>query len=105
MEAERGARYPHRVYEGKRQWSKMDLGINLSKEGDTIETIHPEFRSSSRLQLEMYDFDDKCKNAVEAMKDKIVAFNANGSGWILTNVHDIFINIAGQKMLKTCFYD
>ena len=42
----------------------------------------------------MYDFDQNYGNAVNAIQDKLIAFNEKGSGWVLKNVHNISINIA-----------
>ena len=53
-----------------------------------METIHPGFKTSPRILLAMYDFDDN--NAVEAIQDKLIAFNEQGSGWVLNNVVNIF---------------
>ena len=42
----------------------------------------------------MYNFDQTYANAVDKIQDQLIAFNENGSGWVLKNVHNISINIA-----------
>ena len=43
----------------------------------------------------MYDFDDS--NAVQAIQDKLITFNEEGSGWVLNNVVNISTSIAGSE--------
>ena len=62
--------------------------------GDITEIIHPGLRTNPFLQLGMYDFDHKYGDAVNAIQDKLIAFNENGSGWVLNNVLNISIDIA-----------
>ena len=77
--------------------AKWTLGVlvemvRMDKEGAIMETIPPGFKTSPRIQLAMYDFDDNY--AVEAIKDRIIAFNEDGSGWVLNNVVNVPIDIA-----------
>ena len=68
--------------------------IKTNWEGAIIETIHHWFKTHAILQLAMYDFDHNYGNAVNKLQDKVIAFNENGSGWVLKNVLNISINIA-----------
>ena len=79
--------------------AKWNLGvlvemIKMDREGAITETIHPGFKTSAILQLAMYNFDHTYANAVDNLQDKLIAFNARGSGWVLKNVHNISIDIA-----------
>ena len=68
--------------------------VQMDREGAIIETIQPGFRTNPFLQHGMYDFDQRYENAVNIIQDKLIAFNQNGSGWVLKNVHNISIDIA-----------
>ena len=83
----------------KDRGAKWNLGvlvemIKTNREGAIIETIHHWFKTHAILQLAMYDFDHNYKNAVDTIQDKLIAFHAKGSGWVLKNVHNISISIA-----------
>ena len=83
----------------KDRGAKWNLGvlvemIKTNWEGAIIETIHHWFKTHAILQLAMYDFDHNYKNAVDTIQDKLIAFHAKGSGWVLKNVHNISISIA-----------
>ena len=83
----------------KDRGAKWSLGVLVEMvktnwEGAIIETIHPGFKTYPILQLAMYNFDQNYGNAVNAIQDKLIAFNEKGSGWVLKNVHNISINIA-----------
>ena len=69
--------------------------VKLDKEGEIMETIHPMFQSSPRIQIAMYGFHDNYDNAVEEIQDRITDYDENGSRWVLNNVVNISINIAG----------
>ena len=69
--------------------------VKLDKEGEIMETIHPMFQSSPRIQIAMYDFDDNYGYAVEEIQAGITYFDEKGSRWVLNNVDNISINIAG----------
>ena len=69
--------------------------VKLDKEGEIMETIHHMFQSSPRIQIAMYDFDDNYGNAVEEIQAGITYFDEKGSRWVLNNVDNISINIAG----------
>ena len=69
--------------------------VKLDKEGEIMETIHHMFQSSPRIQIAMYDFDDNYSNAVEAIQAGITYFDEKGSRWVLNNVDNISIIIAG----------
>ena len=82
--------------------AKWNLGvlvemIKMDREGAITETIHPGFKTSAILQLAMYNFDHTYANAVDNLQDKLIAFNARGSGWVLKNVHNISIDIAAYE--------
>ena len=83
----------------KDRGAKWSLGVlvemvQLDREGAIVETIQPGFRTNPFLQYGMYDFDHNYGNAVNKLQDKVIAFNENGSGWVLKNVLNISINIA-----------
>ena len=59
-----------------------------------FQTIHPGFKTFAILQVSMDNFDHTYANAVDNIQDKLIAFNARGSGWVLKNVHNISIDIA-----------
>ena len=69
--------------------------VKLDKEGEIMETIHHMFQSSPRIQIAMYDFDDNYGYAVEEIQAGITDFDEKGSRWVLNNVDNISINIAG----------
>ena len=82
--------------------AKWNLGaavemVQMDREGAIIATIHPGFKTSAILQLAMYNFDHTYTNAVDKKQDELIAFNVNGSGWILKNVHNISIDIAAYE--------
>ena len=68
--------------------------IKTNWEGAITEIIHPGFKTSAILQLAMYNFDQTYANAVDKIQDKVIAFNENGSGWLLNDVLNISIDIA-----------
>ena len=83
----------------KERGAKWNLGVSVEMrktnwKGDIIDIIHPGFKTPALLQLAMYDFDQRYENAVNIIQDKLIAFNENGSGWVLKNVHNISIDIA-----------
>ena len=69
--------------------------VKLDKEGEIMETIHPMFQSIPRIQIAMYGFHENYGNAVEEIQDRITDYDENGSRWVLNNVVNISINIAG----------
>ena len=69
--------------------------VKLDKEGEIMETIHPMFQSSPRIQVAMYGFHENYGNAVEEIQAGITDFDEKGSRWVLNNVDNISINIAG----------
>ena len=69
--------------------------VKLDKEGEIMETIHPMFQSSPRIQVAMYGFHENYGIAVEEIQDRITDYDENGSRWVLNNVVNISINIAG----------
>ena len=79
--------------------AKWNLGvlvemIKTNWEGAITDIIQPGFKTSAILQLAMYNFDQTYTDAVDKIQDKLIAFNENGSGWVLKNVHNISIDIA-----------
>merc|ERR1712115_3454 len=105
MEAERGGRSvggsesiqtkdPEYTQGLKDRGAKWSLGVlvemvQLDREGANVETIQPGFRTNPFLQYGMYDFDHNYGNAVNKLQDKVIAFNENGSGWVLKNVQGL----------------
>ena len=87
--------------------AKWNLGVlvemvKMDREGAITDPIYPGFNTSAILQGTMYNFDHNYANAVDNIQDKLIAFNARGSGWVLKNVHNISIDIAawyGQPTL------
>ena len=80
--------------------AKWNLGVlvemvKMDREGAI--TIYPGFNTSAILQGTMYNFDHNYANAVDNIQDKLIAFNARGSGWVLKNVHNISIDIAAYE--------
>ena len=69
----------------------------MDREEAIIESINPGFKNFAILQLTMYNFDHTYANAVDKIQDKLIAFNARGSGWVLKNVHNISIDIAAYE--------
>ena len=120
MEGERGARsvggsesiqtkdkeYTHGLHEGKDMRAKWNLGVSvemvqMDREGAIIKSIQPGFKTSAITQLAMYNFDHTYANAVDKIQDKLIAFNKNGSGWVLKNVHNISIDIAAYEPIRS----
>ena len=86
----------------KERGAKWNLGvlvemIKTDSEGAITDIIQPGFKTSAILQLAMYNFDHTYANAVDNLQDKLIAFNARGSGWVLKNVHNISIDIAAYE--------
>ena len=67
----------------------------VNRYGDTIDEATPGFTTSPRVQATMWNFDQDYNNASEKIKEDFVAFNQNGSGWILKSVNNISVNIGG----------
>ena len=67
----------------------------VNRDGDTIDEATPGFTTSPRIQATMWNFDQEYNNASDKIKEDFVAFNQNGSGWILKSVDNISVNIAG----------
>ena len=83
----------------KERGAKWNLGVLVEMiktdwEGAITDIIQPGFKTSAILQLAMYNFDQTYTNAVDKIQDKVIAFNENGSGWVLNNVLNISIDIA-----------
>ena len=83
----------------KDRGAKWNLGvlvemIKTNWEGAITDIIQPGFKTSAILQLAMYNFDQTYTDAVDKIQDKLIAFNENGSGWVLNNVLNISIDIA-----------
>ena len=79
--------------------AKWNLGVSvemvqMDRAGAIIKSIQPGFKTSAITQLAMYNFDHTYANAVDKIQDKLIAYNENGSGWVLKNVHNISISIA-----------
>ena len=79
---------------------KWYLGVKvtmhkLDRDGDIIQVATPGFTTSPRVQESMWNFNQNYNNASEKIMDDFVAFNQNGSGWILQSVNNISVNIAG----------
>ena len=82
--------------------AKWNLGVlvemvKMDREGNITDPIYPGFKTSAILQGTMYNFDHNYANAVDNIQDKLIAFNARGSGWVLKNVHNISIDIAAYE--------
>ena len=82
----------------KERGAKWNLGVLVEMiktdwEGAITDIIQPGFKTSAILQLAMYNFDQTYANAVDKIQDKVIAFNENGSGWVLNNVLNISIDI------------
>ena len=67
----------------------------LDRDGDIQEIATPGFTTSPRVQESMWNFDQNYNNASEKIMEDFIAFNRNGSGWILQSVNNISVNIAG----------
>ena len=86
--------------------AKWNLGVSvemvqMDREGAIIKSIQPGFTTSAITQLAMYNFDHTYANAVDKIQDKLIAFNENGSGWVLKNVHNISIDIAAYEPIRS----
>ena len=79
---------------------KWYLGVKvtmhkLDRDGDIIQVATPGFTTSPRVQESMWNFGQNYNNASGKIMEDFVAFNQNGSGWILQSVNNISVNIAG----------
>ena len=75
----------------------------MDRDGNTIQDATPGFTTNPRIQQTMWDFDQDYNNTSEKIMEDFVAFNQNGSGWILQSVDNISVNIAryGQDLFKS----
>ena len=75
----------------------------MDRDGDTIQVATPGFTTNPRIQQTMWDFDQDYNNTSEKIMEDFVAFNQNGSGWILRSVDNISVNIAryGRDLSKS----
>ena len=75
----------------------------MDRDGNTIQDATPGFTTNPRIQQTMWDFDQDYNNTSEKIMEDFVAFNQNGSGWILQSVDNISVNIAryGRDLSKS----
>ena len=85
----------HNMHQMTFMKSKLSTKFSITRYGgwDWCEIFWRVYKYTD--QLAMYDFDDS--NAVQAIQDKLITFNEEGSGWVLNNVVNISTSIAGSE--------
>ena len=64
------------------------------KDGKKIQNADPGFTSNHKILSTLMNFDSVYKEHHDKIVDYFVAFNANGSGWILDRVNSVSLHMA-----------
>jgi len=67
--------------------------IKMDKDGNKFDEVHPGFTSKPAISPTMLNFDSVYKEHQEKIVNDFVAFNANGSGWVLDRVSEICLHM------------
>ena len=68
--------------------------IKMDKDGNKFDEVYPGFTSKPAISPTMMTFDSVYKKHQEKIENDFVAFNANGSGWVLDRVIEICLHMA-----------
>ena len=87
-----------RDYIEEKEATKWYIGMKvkmykIDNDGNKYAEVHPGFTSKPALSPTMMNFDSVYKNHQEKIMNDFVAFNANGSGWILDRVSEICLHM------------
>ena len=87
-----------RDYIGEKEAVKWYIGMKVSmhkydKDGNIYEEAHPGFTSSPNISPTLMNFDIVYKENHDKIVNDFVAFNANGSGWILNRVNSVSLHM------------
>ena len=85
-------------YIDEKEGVKWHIGMKVSmykmdKEGNILEQVTPGFTSKTAISATMLNFDSVYKEHQEKIVNDFVAFNANGSGWVLDRVSEICLHM------------
>ena len=67
--------------------------VKLDKDGNIYEEAHPGFTSNPTISSTLIDFNIKYNEHQEKVMNDFLAFNANGSGWILNRVNSVSLHL------------
>merc|ERR1712208_125098 len=78
--------------------SKWYIGMKvkmhkMDKDGNKYDEVHAGFTSKPAISATMLNFDSLYKEHQEKIVNDFVAFNANGSGWVLDRVSEISLHM------------
>ena len=87
-----------RDYIEEKEATKWYIGMKvkmfkMDKDGNKYAEVHAGFTSKPALSPTMMNFDSVYKVHQEKIMNDFVAFNANGSGWILDRVSEICLHM------------
>ena len=63
------------------------------KDGNMYEEAHPGFTSNPNISSTLMNFNSVYNEHQEKIVNDFVAFNANGSGWILNRVNSVSLHM------------
>ena len=67
--------------------------VKMDKDGNMLEEAHPGFTSNHKISATLLNFDSVYSTNQEKIVNDFVAFNANGSGWILQRVNSVSLHM------------
>jgi len=73
-------------------WIKVSMH-KYDKDGNMYEEAHPEFKSNPNISSILMNFDLVYNEHHDKIVNDFVAFNANGSGWILNRVNSASLHM------------
>ena len=87
-----------RDYIGEKEAVKWYIGMKVSmhkydKDGNIYEEAHPGFTSNPNISSTLMNFDLVYNEHHDKIVNDFVAFNANGSGWILNRVSSVSLHM------------
>merc|ERR1712030_167473 len=87
-----------RDYIQEKEPSKWYIGmkvkmIKMDKDGNKFDEVHPGFTSKTAISATMLNFDSVYNEHQEKIVNDFVAFNSNGSGWVLDRVSEICLHM------------
>ena len=85
-------------YIEEKEATKWYIGMKVKmfksdKAGNKIDEVHAGFTSKTAISATMLNFDSVYKEHQEKIVNDFVAFNANGSGWVLDRVSEICLHM------------
>ena len=87
-----------REYINEKEAVKWYIGLKVKmmktdKDGNKLEEAHPGFTSNHKISATLFDFNNDYSTHQEKIVNDFLAFNANGSGWILDKVNSVSLHM------------